>query len=104
MRDKSNHTLVPGVMIGDCGPKEGLDGIDNGWLKFNNLKLPYDSLLDKFSKIENGKFVNKVENENKRFGMTMGVFSSGRVGIINSANMNSIIALAISIRYSAIRH
>lgn len=55
IRDKSNHLPMPGVQIGDCGPKNGFEGIDNGWLIFKNVKIPYDNLLDKYSKIENGK-------------------------------------------------
>ena len=49
IRDKSNHMVKPGITIGDCGPKNGLDGIDNGFLIFNNLIIPKDNLLDKFS-------------------------------------------------------
>jgi len=45
---------LPGVVIGDCGEKNGLQGIDNGFLQFNYYRVPYDSLLDKLSSIENG--------------------------------------------------
>lgn len=46
---------MPGVTIGDCGPKNGFEGIDNGWLMFKNVKIPYDNLLDRFSSIKDGK-------------------------------------------------
>ena len=41
--------VLPGINIGDCGPKLGMNGIDNGWIMFNKIKVPYDSLLDRFS-------------------------------------------------------
>lgn len=56
IRDRRNHLLMPGIQVGDCGPKVGLDGIDNGWLLYKNVRVPYDALLNKFSWIENGQY------------------------------------------------
>lgn len=41
--------ILPGINIGDCGPKMGMNGIDNGWVIFRKVKVPYEALLDKFS-------------------------------------------------------
>lgn len=41
--------ILPGINLGDCGPKFGMNGIDNGWVIFRRVKIPYDFLLDKFS-------------------------------------------------------
>ena len=46
---------MPGVIIGDCGAKNGLNGIDNGFLSFKNVRIPYDHMLDKYCSIESGK-------------------------------------------------
>lgn len=54
IRNKDTHRMMPGVIVGDCGPKNGFEGIDNGFMIFNNVRIPYDNLLDKFSSIENG--------------------------------------------------
>jgi len=51
IRDKRNHTVLPGVLIGDCGSKNGLQAIDNGWLVFKKVRIPRDNLLDKFSQV-----------------------------------------------------
>ena len=55
IRCKNTHTILPGIVIGDMGPKVGLDGIDNGWVVFKNARVPYDNLLNKYSNIVNGE-------------------------------------------------
>eukprot|EP00967_Tisochrysis_lutea_P014154 scaffold15906_cov18-Tisochrysis_lutea.AAC.1 len=39
---------VQGVRIKDMGPKQGLNGVDNGQIWFSNLRVPRDALLDKY--------------------------------------------------------
>lgn len=56
IRDLATHKLLPGVVVGDCGPKNGLNGIDNGFLYFSSVRVPYDNLLDRFSWIKNGEY------------------------------------------------
>ena len=41
--------ILPGINLGDCGPKLGINGVDNGWALFRRVKIPYDNLLDKYS-------------------------------------------------------
>ena len=40
IRDTQTHKLLPGVMIGDCGQKNGNNGIDNGFIKFEKVRIP----------------------------------------------------------------
>lgn len=40
IRDRRTHKLLPGVLIGDCGPKNGLNEIDNGFMLFDNFRIP----------------------------------------------------------------
>ena len=44
---------LPGITIGDCGPKNGLNLIDNGYLILDNFILPKDNLLGKYGDIDN---------------------------------------------------
>lgn len=46
IRDKRTHYPFPGIEIGDCGQKIGLNEMDNGWMKFKNYQIPKDALLD----------------------------------------------------------
>lgn len=51
IRDQVNHKVLPGIRIGDCGPKFGLNGVDNGFIEFNHFRVPVANLLNKVSGI-----------------------------------------------------
>lgn len=54
-RSKDDHKLLDGVVIGDVGPKNGIDLIDNGYLIFNDVRVPSENLLGKLGYVdENG--------------------------------------------------
>ena len=40
LRDKLTHELFDGVTVGDCGPKNSLNIIDNGFISFKNYRIP----------------------------------------------------------------
>ena len=57
LRDRDSHMPLPGVTLGDCGKKIALDGIDNGFILFNHVRIPRDNLLNRFSNVsEEGEF------------------------------------------------
>lgn len=39
IRDLETHKQLPGVTIGDIGPKFGYNGVDNGFLRFEYVRL-----------------------------------------------------------------
>lgn len=48
---------VPGVTIEDMGVKMGLNGIDNGRLIFDHVKIPRINMLNRLADVdENGNF------------------------------------------------
>lgn len=49
IRDRSTYNLLPGVLIGDCGAKGGMNGVDNGFMLFDKVRIPKDNLLDRLS-------------------------------------------------------
>jgi len=54
---------LSGITLGDCGKKEGLDGIDNGFIIFNNFRIPRQNMLNRFSNVtEEGKFESTIES------------------------------------------
>ena len=46
-----DHSIMPGVEIRDCGYKVGLNGVDNGAIRFSNVRIPRENLLDRFGSV-----------------------------------------------------
>ena len=40
IRCSKTHRVLPGITIGDCGPKKGLNYIDNGSMMLENVRIP----------------------------------------------------------------
>lgn len=51
LRDIHTHEVLPGITVGDCGRKEGLDGIDNGFILFDNVRIPKGNFLNRLSDV-----------------------------------------------------
>ena len=104
LRDKKTHELLKGCIVGDCGHKNGLNVIDNGFLMFDNVRIPKDYALNRISGVDNnGNFVADLEDPEKRFGLYMGPLSVGRAFVAVNSVTASTSALAVAIRYSNIR-
>ena len=83
IRDKSTLKVLDGVIIGDCGHKNGNNGIDNGFILFHNYKVNYDSLLDRFSWIDQaGKFHTSIKKKEKRLGIMLSSLMRGRTSCV----------------------
>ncbi|KAK3722780.1 hypothetical protein LTR37_002352 [Vermiconidia calcicola] len=52
IRDMETHEPLKNIHIGDIGPKFGYNTMDNGFLLFNNVKIPHDGMLAKFSRVD----------------------------------------------------
>lgn len=99
LRDPNGNTL-PGITILDCGRKMGLNGVDNGIIRFNHVKIPYDNLLDRFARITpDGKFESPIASDNRRFFTMLGTLVGGRIGIPRSGLSAMKSGLTIAIRY-----
>jgi acyl-CoA oxidase len=44
----------------------GLNGVDNGTISFENVTIPKENMLDRFSSV-NGEFESPIPSDNKRF-------------------------------------
>ena len=51
IRDLENHKPLPGVEVGDLGPKIGYNSKDNGYLLFTNYRIPRENLLMRYCKV-----------------------------------------------------
>lgn len=103
VRDESGNPL-PGVTIGDNGPKGGLPGVDNGTFAFKGVRVPKDNLLNAFGDIdEHGHYVSEIDNANRRFFTMLGTLVRGRVCVGGGSGAAAKKALAIALRYGSTR-
>ncbi|KAI3887308.1 hypothetical protein MKX03_017869 [Papaver bracteatum] len=104
IRDMKTHETLPGIEIHDCGHKVGLNGVDNGALRFRSVRIPRDNLLNRFGDVSrDGKYTSSLPSINKRFAATLGELVGGRVGLAYSSNGVLKIAVTIAVRYSLLR-
>ncbi len=100
IRTKEGKPLK-GVRIEDCGRKMGLNGVDNGKIWFDQVTIPADDMLDKFSGIDDhGEFISSISSDNRRFFTMLGTLVGGRIGIPRSALAAARKGLTIAIRHS----
>merc|ERR1712141_71576 len=60
--------ILPKVRVEDMGHKMGLNGVDNAKLTFDNVRVPRENLLNKYSDVtEDGKFLSEIDGGRKRF-------------------------------------
>ena len=51
LRDLDTHQTLPGIELGDIGPKFGYGTNDNGYMRLNNVRIPRENLLARYSKV-----------------------------------------------------
>ena len=100
IRDKQGSVL-PGIHIEDDGFKIGLNGVDNGRIIFNRVRVPRENLLDKFGSVSaEGEYSSPINNSGKRFFMMLSTLVMGRVSISAAVNTMAKVGLAITVRYA----
>lgn len=61
LRSVDDHRLLPGVETGDIGPKIGYNNMDNGFARFDNVRIPRRNMAMRFATVdEDGKY-SKVQ-------------------------------------------
>jgi len=103
IRDDDGKPL-PGVTIGDDGPKAGLLGVDNGRLSFDHVPVPREMLLDRYAQVApDGTYSSPIENDTRRFFTMLGTLVRGRVTVGGAASAATRSALTIAVRYGETR-
>jgi acyl-CoA oxidase len=103
IRDEEGRPM-PGVRIADCGEKEGLNGVDNGRLWFDQVRVPRENLLNRFGDVtEAGTYLSPIASPSRRFFTMLGTLVAGRVSVGAAAHSAAKVGLAIAIRYGARR-
>ncbi|KAI3818408.1 hypothetical protein L1987_12214 [Smallanthus sonchifolius] len=103
IRDE-NGNICPNIRIADCGHKIGLNGVDNGRIWFDNLRIPRENLLNSVADVSpDGQYLSAIKDPDQRFAAFLAPLTSGRVTIAASAMNTTKVGLAIAISYSLSR-
>ncbi|MFE3460761.1 acyl-CoA dehydrogenase [Nocardiopsis aegyptia] len=103
VRDAEGRPM-PGVRIEDCGTKAGLNGVDNGRLWFDQVRVPRTNLLNRYGDVAaDGTYSSPIENKNRRFFTMLGTLIRGRISVAGGAGTATKAALAIAVRYADTR-
>ncbi|MFF9851189.1 acyl-CoA dehydrogenase family protein [Streptomyces litmocidini] len=101
---RSGGKVLPGVEIEDDGRKMGLNGVDNGRIRFDGVRVPREALLNRFADVTpEGAYVSSIDDPNRRFFTMLGTLVQGRV-CVGGAGVNvAKVALALAVKYGARR-
>jgi len=100
IRDEAGSP-VTGVRIEDCGDKLGLNGVDNGRLWFDQVRVPRANLLDRFAQVSaEGTYSSPIASPSKRFFTMLGTLVGGRVSVALASLAAAKSALTIAVRYA----
>jgi len=101
---RAHGQVLPGVRVEDDGLKMGLNGVDNGRLWFDGVRIPRDSLLNRFADVtDDGRYESPIENPDRRFFTMLGTLVQGRVCVGGAGINASKVALVIATRYAVHR-
>lgn len=100
LRDAASHLPLPGIELGDIGPKMGYDRVDNGFLRLTHVAVPRAHMLCRHARVErDGSFVQSSDNPRAVYGTMLFI----RVYLVEEASLALQHATTIATRYSAIR-
>jgi acyl-CoA oxidase len=100
IRDAAGDAL-PGVRLEDCGAKLGLNGVDNGRIWFDDVRVPRENLLDRYATVAaDGTYFSPIENPTKRFFTMLGTLIQGRVSVSGASISASKVALTLAVRHA----
>ncbi|CAD5231241.1 unnamed protein product [Bursaphelenchus okinawaensis] len=99
IRDFDTHKVLPGIEVGDIGPKYGMNANDNGYMRLNNVRISRRNMLMKNAKVE--KDGTYIAPKHSKLAYT-GMMFVRAVMIKDQANQLSM-AATIATRYSCVR-
>ena len=99
LRDVSTFKHFKGVTSGDLGSKFGYNSKDNGWARFDNVRIPRTDMLMGFAKVDkSGNF--SLQGDMRALYMVMMTI---RLMIVKGASAFLFTSIQIALRYNCVR-
>ena len=100
IRDPRTREFLPGIGGEDDGLKGGLNGVDNGRLHFDHVRVPRRDLLDRYGAVApDGTYTSPIASAGRRFFTMLGTLVQGRVSLDGAAVNAAKLALDIAVTY-----
>ncbi|MFD5037274.1 acyl-CoA dehydrogenase [Streptomyces sp. NPDC087894] len=101
---RTGGEVAPGVRIEDDGRKMGLNGVDNGRIWFEGVRVPREALLNRFADVTaDGVYESPIDNPDRRFFTMLGTLVQGRVSVGGAGVNAAKVALTIATKYAVRR-
>ena len=99
LRDQDGN-LLECVEIEDCGDKMGLQGVDNGRIRFSAVRVPREALLDRYGTVtDDGSYESSITSPGARFFTMIGALVQGRICIGAAGLAVARSGLSIAVRW-----
>ena len=99
IRANENHATMPGVTAGDIGPKMGYNAVDNGYLRFDHVRVPRRAMLMKHAAMSKDGTYTPPPVAKAAYGTMVFV----RSDIVMNASLYMKKAAVIATRYNLVR-
>ncbi|MFF7081099.1 acyl-CoA dehydrogenase family protein [Streptomyces lavendulae] len=101
---RTGGRTAPGIRIEDDGRKMGLNGVDNGRIWFDGVRVPREALLNRFADVTpEGRYESAIDDPNRRFFTMLGTLVQGRVSVAGAGTSVAKVALTVATKYAARR-
>lgn len=100
IRDAKTHQPLPGIAVGDIGPKYGYASMDNGYMLFDHHRVPKSAMLSRYAEVsdEVGTFIRRGHPA-----VVYGSLTFVRGQIIMHARLVLARAVTVAVRYCSVR-
>ncbi|UIZ20985.1 hypothetical protein KXD40_000590 [Peronospora effusa] len=100
LRDVATHDPLPGVKIGDMGSKMGLQGVDNGWIQFDQVRVPRANMLRRYAQVSRDGVFSQTQHKAQLAYATL-LVNRGKIVTLSVGILEK--AVTIAVRYAAVR-
>ncbi|EFI26847.1 acyl-CoA oxidase [Coprinopsis cinerea okayama7 len=101
LRSMEDHKPLPGIIIGDIGPKSGggFAPTDNGFARFDHVRIPKEHMLSKFAQVtDDGKYIQPPHAK-----LSYGGMLYIRANMVTGGGWLMAKAATVAIRYGTVR-